>query len=928
MNKTASSPTSPDAHQQNKSANSVAPPDVWRMTCNAIESPVFIHDKEFRVLAGNNAYFQAAGVSEAQAIGLPYWQVFPLGDGPLPGCRQATASAHPITEEVCVGDRIFTSSGYPLADEHGKTLYALHIMNDITEHHFVKQALRGSDSRTSAILRTMKDCVVHIDARGIILSVNDAITTLFGYEEEELIGQNVSLLTPEPHRSQHDNYLIRYLKTRQPHIIGKPREVEGQRKDGSLFDMELNVNEMVDDEGSTFLGVIRDISEQKTAQRKLEAALSAAQAATETRSRFLANMSHEIRTPINAVLGFAHLCLNLELPARGRDYTQKIHSAATSLLGIVNDILDFSKMEAGKLDIESIPFSMDDLLNQIASLFSLKAREKGVELVIGTLSGIPDRLLGDSLRLGQILTNLLSNALKFTEQGEISLTVEPESIAADTVTLRFEVLDSGIGMTPEQQDKLFTAFSQADTSTTRKFGGTGLGLSISKQLVENMGGELSVKSKAGEGSCFKFTLRFDVVTNEAAQTPVRSLIVDKRVLVVDDNAIMRTLLSRSVNTLGCKVETEDSGEAAMTRIQAGEKFDLILMDWRMPGMDGLATAHSIRASGNSMPIILITGDEPELAQANAPKGDIQAYISKPASRSTLYDAMTHAMGGHAALPPIASVQMAPPSLTGSHILLVDDNDFNRQVGRELVEITGATVDTANDGEQALAAIDARSYDLVLMDIQMPVMDGYTAARLIKDRWPDLPIIALTAHAMVDEKARVIAAGMSDILSKPILPNALYSMLAGWLADKSAPENKAAPVILPGSAALADTNPSAKHEGFDLSMALSRVNGDRKMLERFLRLFRDRNAGSVEEIGAALVRQDMAAARRLSHALKGGAGTIGMTELQAAAARMEATLTEFAQQPHDMKRHGEDFAALETAWVQAMKTLITLLDTPA
>lgn len=912
-----------------------ATPNVWRMVCDAIEDPIFIHDAAFRILHGNRAYFLAAGISEAQAIGLPYWQVFPPGGGPMPGCRQATITGHHCVEEVLVGNRIYFSRGYPVAGTDGSTLYSMHILADISERRFIEQTLRGSDSRTSAILRTMREGVIHIDSRGAILSANDAVTSLFGHEEEELLGHNVSLLVPEPHCSQHDQYLRNYLETRQPHVIGMPREVQGRRKDGSLFEMELNVNEMVDDEGSTFLGIIRDITEQKAGQRKLEAALRAAQAATEARSRFLANMSHEIRTPINAVLGFAHLCHNLELPARARDYVQKIHSAATSLLGVVNDILDFSKIEAGKLEMESISFSLDEILEQQAGMFNLKAKSKGVELVIGILSKMPDRLMGDPLRLGQILTNLLGNAIKFTEQGEISLTVNPVSISADTATLHFEVRDSGLGMSQEQQENLFSAFSQADTSTTRKYGGTGLGLAISKQLVESMGGKLCVKSQSGKGSSFEFSLRFDIATETDIQSQARSLITNKRVLVVDDNATMRHLMNSTIDTMGCKADSVDSGEEAIRRIQAGENYDLILMDWRMSGMDGLAAAHAIRASGNPMPIILVTGDEPELARANTPKGDIQAFISKPASRSTLYDAMSSVLGGHAALPPLASLRTKPPALSGSRILLVDDNDFNRQVGQELIEITGASVDTAENGEQALTAIGAHAYDLVLMDIQMPVMDGYTSTRLIRERRPKLPIIALTAHAMAEEKARVLAAGMNDILSKPILPEMLYAMLAHWLtnsrsaATPSVPQPASPPdpscfpaKAMPGNASPEESPsvPPVSYDGFDFQAALARVNGDRKMLERFLRLFRERNGNAVSAIGAALVQHDTVLARRLAHTLKGGAGTIGMHELQAAAARLETALTESLNEAEELAC----LSFLETAWAKTMKTLDALL----
>ena len=780
--------------------------------------------------------------------------------------------------------------------------------------------LGASEAHSRAILHTMQDGVAHIDSRGTILSVNKRITDMFGYDDDELVGRNVSLLMPEPHRSAHDGYLEAYRTGRRPRILGRRVEVNGMTKDGRCFPIDLSVNKMVDDAGSTYIGVIRDITAQKQAEQELKAALAIAETAAEARSSFLANMSHEIRTPINAVLGFSHLCLNLELPARGRDYVTKVHSAAESLLGIVNDVLDFSKMDAGKLEMESVVFSLNDVLLRVAGLFSLKAREKGVELVMGALPDVPDRLQGDPLRLGQVLINLLGNALKFTERGEISVIVQAMTVTADVASLRFEVRDTGLGMNPEQQARLFTAFTQADSSTTRKYGGTGLGLAISKHLVQHMHGEIGVESEAGVGSCFHFTARFDLPPGEAAQALARSPLAGRRLLIVDDNRVMRTLLERLVQALGCEAETFDSAEAALVRLQAGAHVDVILMDWCLPGLDGLAMARYIRAAGNPVPIILITGGEPEMARAQANSGEIQAFLAKPVTRSTLHDTMVAVLGGHATLPPTAARQGTPPRLTGKHILLADDNDFNREVGRELVELTGATVDTADDGAQAVAAVTSGRYDLVLMDLQMPVMDGYAAARILRERWPDLPILALTAHAMIEEKARVLAAGMNDIVTKPILPDTLYAMLARWLSDgepvAERPDSQTVvpPVAAPGS------------EVFDLAAALGRVNGNRKMLDRFLRLFRERNAGGLEEIGAALAAQDIESARRFAHSLKGGAGTIGLLELQASAAVLEATLARSLQGTDDPLRRGEDFAALEGSWARGMEALAAQLDT--
>ena len=823
-------------------------------------------------------------------------------------------------------------------DEIGELMTHIGTMRDGLRD--IVGTLHMSESRNSAILRTMRDGMVHIDAHGTILDVNTSIEDLFGYAEQELIGQNVRMLMPEPHRGAHDGYIQHYLTTRQAVLVGRRREFEGEHKDGRRFPIDLSVNEMVDDAGSTFLGVIRDITEQKTIRRDLEAALAAAQAAAEVKSRFLANMSHEIRTPINAILGFSELCRRLDLPVQGRDYVDKINSATKSLLGVINDILDFSKIEANRLEIESIPFNLGEVLHGIANLFNLKARASGVELAIGAQPDVPNRLVGDPLRLSQVLSNLVGNAIKFTAHGEIALTVAVAKDTGDTnnvgaVTLRFAVRDTGLGLTAEQLAGLFTPFTQADTSTTRKYGGTGLGLAISKQLVEHMGGTITVDSTPGSGSCFSFTARFGLAAEASARVLARSPITDKRVLVVDDNAVMRTLLSRSVEAFGGRVEVASTGQGALAWLQPDsdsddfDAFDLILLDWHLPDLDGLAVTRRIRATGNPVPIIMVTGDDPEMARAETEENDIQAFLAKPVNRSTLHDTMVSVLGGHAVLPPIAIKPTTVPSLAGTHILLVDDNEFNRQVGQELIGITGATVTTADDGALAVAAIEAGTYDLVLMDLQMPVMDGYTAARVIRARWPDLPIVALTAHAMVEERERVLAAGMNDILTKPILPDILYAMLTRW--PKGIPGNGTVPAdaVPINVAAPADAVPpaptfSATLKGFDLAAALSRANGNGKMLERFLRVFHERNAGMVDEIGAALAQQDHVTARRLAHTLKGGAGTIGMVEVQAAAARLDASLKTATQETSD---YTEDLAALETAWASAQETLATLLCAP-
>ncbi|MBS4097772.1 MAG: response regulator, partial [Sulfuricella sp.] len=757
-----------------------------------------------------------------------------------------------------------------------------------------------SEARTRAILRTMLDGLVQIAPDGTILEVNDAIVSTFGYEHEgELLGQNVSMLMPEPYRASHDAHLQRYLHSREPHILGRRRELQGIRKDGVTFAIELMVNEMVDDAGSTFIGIIRDITEQKIALMVMHDALVAAQEASEARSRFLANMSHEIRTPINAVVGFAQLALHLhELPDLARRHLEKINAAAESLLGVVNDILDFSKIEAGKLEMEYVPFSLDGVLSRVTDLFSIKAREKGVELAVAASPGVPRRLLGDPLRLAQVLTNLVGNAIKFTSRGEIDVLVELEVVNEGQATLIFTVMDTGIGMTPTQLAHVFSPFTQADNSTTRKFGGTGLGLVISNQLIERMAGQISVESTFGEGSTFRFTARFGLDTSKAvaAYSPLQN----KRVLILEDNAIMRTLLMQTLTSFGCWTEALASGEEALTRIASSPDVDAVIMDWHLPGMDGLETARQLRSRGVVTPFILVTGDDPESARMQDQFADFQAYLGKPVGHSTLHDVLFSLFGGESkGRRKHASLLEKHPDLAGFRILLVDDNDLNRQVGTELIRLTGAVVETAEDGALAVEAVQQRHFDLVLMDIQMPVMDGYTAARTLRARYPDLPVVALTAHAMIEEKARVIEAGMNDIITKPILPDVLFSTLARFLTG----EHELRQAQPPGEAVQAELRVARCHDALSLDgvepqyeilsveVGMMTANGDTGFYARMLQMFLHSPTGDMGSLQILIEHGDLAGARRQAHSLKGMAASIGAKPLQSVMLNMEALLKE-------------------------------------
>ena len=792
--------------------------------------------------------------------------------------------------------------------------------------------------KLSQAVEQSPDSILISNLQGQIEYVNDSFVRVSGYSRDELIGNNPRIL--QSGKTPSATYHAMWSALRQG--VAWSGEFCNRRKDGSEYYEFAIISPIREADGSVshFCAIKEDVTEKKrlgkeldqhrhhleelvasrTAELEVERDRTAA--AARVKGDFLANMSHEIRTPINAVMGFANLCLQLDLPARGRDYVNKISVSTESLLNIVNDVLDVSKMEAGKLEMECIEFDFGEVMERVSHLFKLKAAEKGVELAIGSAPQVPERLLGDPFRLGQVLTNLMSNALKFTDTGSISLLVETLGNDSDAVTLRFAVRDSGVGMTQQQLSKLFTAFTQADSSVTRKYGGTGLGLTISKQLVERMQGQINVESDAGVGTCFSFTARFGV-PKDVRLTPTIPLgLSAKRVLVVEDNHAMRTLLTRNAADFGCVVEALASGEDALARLQGGAQFDVMLLDWHLPGLDGLAIARNLRAVGNPIPIIMITGSEPEVARAQTGKGDIQAFLSKPLTRSTLQDTMLNVMLGQATQAKISVQAIAAPDLSGRRILLVDDNDFNREIGLAQLELTGAQVDTAENGALAVAAVSQQSYDLVLMDIQMPVMDGYSAARVLRKSWPDLPILALTAHAMVEERERVLACGMNDILTKPVLPKLLYAALSRWLAEVPiASPRQAAPLTLP---------PQPVHGSpmvFDLATALTRVNGDRATLERFLRLFRDRNETTVADIGAALKSENVELARRLAHALKGGAGTVGLVQLQDRAEQLEATLAEVLQGKTDRARQDPQWVALQAAWKQARQTLDSLRDDP-
>ncbi len=642
--------------------------------------------------------------------------------------------------------------------------------------------------------------------------------------------------------------------------------------------------------------------------KAMQTAMLRAEASTRMKSEFLANMSHEIRTPMNAIIGMSRLALMREPSPSLRNYLDKILGASEHLMGIINDILDFSRIEAGKLALEKVAFELDDMLEQLASLTGVKLESKGIELVFRVGPGVPQRLVGDPLRLGQVLINLTGNAVKFTERGEIVVAVEVVSGDAQGVLLAFSVSDTGIGMTPEQTARLFQSFSQADSSTTRKYGGTGLGLSISRRLVELMGGDIAVQSTPQVGSRFTFTVPLGVaadgVDGSAGAALRQALLLDLRALVVDDSASSRAALSEMLGALGVRADTAASGEEALALLQRaaqdGQPYRLVLMDYLMPGMDGIETIRRISHGGEQEAppaILMISACTRETVLAEQGELPVDAFLHKPVGPALLYHSVLQALHLQAGAGPGAArlpVMAELPRLDGARILLAEDNANNREVALDFMAAARMQVDVAFNGVEALRMAVEGDYDLVLMDIQMPEMDGLTATREIRAhaRLRELPIVAMTAHALPSDRAQSRLAGMNDHVTKPIDPDLLFCTLLKWI-DPARLEGRPLPASapdIPPAASLAGTLAALPAlPGIDWRLALESVEGNRARLQKRAGSFVREYAGAPGILREALGAGDHPRLQTLTHNLKSGAAYVGALELAGIASRLEHDL---------------------------------------
>ncbi len=904
-----------------------------------IEDPLVTVDSGGRIGYFNAAAARLTGFDPEEVKGKPLDELVSSVTGSATSMQEAMTTGGPVrrSEEILHrwdgGEVCVASTASPLLGEDGSVVGGLKIMRDITERKRAEEELREAEERFRSAFDDAATGMALLDLNGYYIRVNRALCEMLDRSEEELLATTYVDITHPDDVEESVTQVQRVLESELGRDFREKRYIHA---DGHAVWVSLSVSVVKDTGGRPLYRVaqIQDITERRRAEETMREAREAAEEANRAKSEFLANMSHEIRTPMNGVIGMTGLLLDSNLSREQREYADTIRVSGEALLSIINDILDFSRIEAGKMLIEEIGFDLRATVEDTMGLLAERAHSKRLELAGLIEYDVPTALKGDPGRIRQILTNLIGNAIKFTAEGEVVLRVELVESKEDTPVVRFSVTDTGIGMTEEEQGRIFESFTQADASITRRHGGTGLGLTICRQLVDLMGGEIGLRSEPGAGSTFFFTLPLERQPDEPQPAPAPRLDPRSvRVLVVDDNETNRRILDKQLSSWGMGNEVCEDAPLALEMLrqaaQNGNPYDLTILDMQMPGMDGMELARRIKAddSISATRLILLTSMGRPGEGGAASRAGISAYLTKPAKNSELYDTIATVLRSRddeteeTSLITRHSIRERRIA-SGARLLLAEDNKVNQKVAVKILERLGYRVDVAKDGLEALEASSRTPYSAILMDVQMPRMGGYESTAEIRRREEEpggrVPIIAMTANAMQGDREKALQAGMDDYVAKPVRVEELEAILARWVAGAE-----------PQAETIRDEE-NKTPAGGEQTLDPEVISGLRDLeesapglLDELVEMFFQDTPPRIEALGVAVEEGDAHSVERIAHSLKGSSGNMGGRRMSEVSERLQAIGVSA-----DLEQAPELLASLREGFDRMSEALRAELDGPA